>query len=136
MASTQPTALLERLIDDDYVHEQLVAGGAHLRDAYRRARHLPAEKAVHDPSVYDNLRSAVAASIAAVRRLVGKPEREPEPAPHRGRRPLLLLALVVSVAALYFARRADQAQPRAHSVGSDAAQPTPTPSPTTPPQTR
>jgi hypothetical protein len=134
MASTQPTAIIERLIDDDYVHEQLVAGGARLRDAYRRARHLPGHKAVQDPTIYDNLRGAVAAAIAAVRRLVGKPKSEPEPPPRRGRRPLLLLALVISVAALYFARRADQERPHARSVGADAAHHTPTPRPTTPPQ--
>jgi hypothetical protein len=116
MASTQPTAIIERLVDDDYVHEQLVAGGARLRDAYRRARHLPGHKAVQDPTVYDNLRGAVVAAIAAVRRALGKPKSEPEPPPRRGRRALLLLGLAVSVAALYFARRTDQSQPRVHTV--------------------
>jgi hypothetical protein len=134
MASPQPTVIIERLIDDDYVHDQLVAGGARLRDAYRRARHLPGHKAVQDPTIYDNLRGAVAAVIAAVRRLVGKPKSEPEPPPRRGRRPFLLLALVISGAALYFARRADQAQPHAQSVGADAAHRNPAPSPTTPPR--
>jgi hypothetical protein len=133
MASTQPTAIIERLIDDDYVHEQLVAGGARLRDAYRRARHLPGHKAVQDPTIYDNLRGAVAAAIAVVRRVVGKPKSKPEPPPRRGRRPLLLLALAVSLAAFYFARRADQAQPRAQTAGADAAL---TPSPTPPPESQ
>jgi hypothetical protein len=134
MASTQPTAIIERLIDDDYVHEQVVAGGARLRDAYRRARHLPTHKAVQDPTVYDNIRGAVAALIAAVRRAVGKPK--PEPPPRRGRRLLLLAALMVSAAVFYLARRADQAQPRVPTVDTDAARPSPTPGPgpTTPPE--
>jgi hypothetical protein len=118
MANTQPTAIIERLVDDDYVHEQLVAAGARVRDAYRRARHLPGHKAVQDPTIYDNLRSAMAAVIAVVRRALGKPKSEPEPPPRRrGRRLLLLLALVASAVAFYFARRADRARPRPQAVG-------------------
>src|SRR3954447_5743801 len=132
MASPQPTTSIERVLDDDYVHEQLTAGGARLRDAYRRARHLPAHNAVQDPTIYDHLRGAVAAIIAAVRRVAGKPKSEPEPPPRRARRPLVLLALAVSAAAFYFARRADQAQRHADTV--DAAQPAPPPSPS--PSTR
>ncbi|HWT24703.1 MAG TPA: hypothetical protein VN213_14455, partial [Solirubrobacteraceae bacterium] len=69
MASTEPSSIVERLLDDEYVHEQFAAGGARLRDAYRRARRLPGHKAVQDPTLYDHVRGAVAALTAAGRRL-------------------------------------------------------------------
>jgi hypothetical protein len=105
---TSTTAIVERLIDDDYVHEQLVAGGARLRDAYRRARRLPGPEAVQDPKLYDQVRGAAGAIVEAVRRAVGKPP--PKPPPRRGRAPLVLLGVAVSAAAFAFARRADQTQ--------------------------
>lgn len=123
MASTQPTAVLERLIDDDYLHEQLVAAGARLRDAYRRARHLPAEKAVHDPTLYDHVRGAAAAGTEAVRRAVGRPK--PQPPRRRGRRLLFLLGMAVTAAAFYVARRADEAQRGADTAFPDAPPPAP-----------
>jgi hypothetical protein len=48
MASTQATVVLTRLLDDDYIHEQMMDAGAGVRDAYRRARRLPPEKAIAD----------------------------------------------------------------------------------------
>jgi len=118
MASDQATAILERLIDDEYVHEQLVAGGARMRDAYRRARRLPGHKAVQDPTLYDHVRGAVAAVTEAARRVAGKPK--PKPPPRRGRRLLVLVGLAVSAAAFYFARQADQARPRPQPVDTAA----------------
>jgi len=58
MANNDASAVLERLLDDEYIHEQLAAAGAGLRDAYRRARRLPPRKAVQDKTVYDRVRQA------------------------------------------------------------------------------
>jgi hypothetical protein len=124
MASAQATTILERLIDDDAVHEQLVAGGARIRDAYRRARRLPAHKAVQDPTLYDQLRGAAGALTEAARRLAGKPKPKPEP-PRRARRLATLIGVAVTAGAFYFARRADQAASRQDAgSGAGAAPPT------------
>jgi hypothetical protein len=108
MASDQATAILERLIDDEYVHEQLVAGGARMRDAYRRARRLPGHKAVQDPTLYDHVRGAVAAVTEAARRVAGKPKSGPKR--RWGRLPVLLIALAVA-ALVREMHRAQQSSP-------------------------
>ncbi len=97
------------------MHEQLVAGGARLRDAYRRARRLPAQQAVQDRRLYDHVRAA------------GKPP--PTPPHRRGRRLLLLLGMAVSAVAFYFARQADTARPRGQTADTDAPHPASTVTP-------
>jgi hypothetical protein len=85
-------AVLERLIDDDYLQEQLGAGASRLRAAYLRARSVRAEQAVQDKRVYDHLRGAAGALTAAGRRAAGKPPPEPK---RRSRLPVLLVFAAV-----------------------------------------
>ena len=86
-------AVLERLAEDEYLHEQLGAGVDRLRAAYRRAQRLQAHEAVQDKKLYDQVRGAAAGLYEAGRRALGKPRPEPEP---RWRRlPVLVVALGV-----------------------------------------
>jgi hypothetical protein len=78
--------VLERLLDDDVVHEQLGDAARRLRDAVVRARGLPAGKAVQDKKIYDGVREAVGGVAAALRRV------EEPPKTHRLRTLLLALA--------------------------------------------
>jgi hypothetical protein len=66
MADTRPTAVLERLIDDDYVQEQLRTGVARLRAAYRRAQAVRAHEAVQDKKLYDHIRTQRPRSLRPV----------------------------------------------------------------------
>jgi len=91
MASNKPSAVLERLIDDDYLHEQVATGASRLRRAYVRSRRLPKRQAIQDERLYDHVRVAAGALTEATRRAIGKPEPKPEPK-RRGRRLLLLAA--------------------------------------------
>jgi hypothetical protein len=96
MADTRATAVLERLIDDDYVQEQLGTGVARLRAAYRRAQAVRAHEAVQDKKLYDHIRHAAAALTEAGRRAVGRPK----PQPRRRWRRLPVAAVAVAVTAL------------------------------------
>jgi hypothetical protein len=91
----QATAVLERLIEDDYIHEQLSTGADRLLAAYRRGRALRAHKAAQDKKLFDHVREASASFIEAARRLTGRPE--PEPPPRRRRLPVLLIGVGVLV---------------------------------------
>jgi hypothetical protein len=102
MASSRPIAILERVLDDDYVHEQLGKAAAGLRDTYLRARHLPPEVAVQDKTVYDHVRTAATGMTRAVKRVAGKPPPEP---PRRRRGPLLLVMALAGAAVLFAAKR-------------------------------
>jgi hypothetical protein len=125
MANTQATAVIERLLDDDYVHEQMAAAGAGLRDAYRRARRLPPHKAVQDKTVYDRVRQAASGLTKAARRLLGKPKPKP-PRRHRG---LLMLVVLAAGAVVIFATKSSQAQETSESAAAGTAQPAPMQSP-------
>jgi hypothetical protein len=89
MARDRATAVIERLIEDDYLHEQLAVGSQRLRAAYRRGRALPRREAVQDKKLYDHVREAVGSLGEVVRRALGKPK--PEPPKRRGRRLAVLL---------------------------------------------
>src|SRR5215218_7562552 len=91
MASNKPSAVLERLIDDDYLHEQVATGASRLRRAYVRSRRVTKRQAIQDERLYDHVRVAAGALTEATRRAIGKPEPKPEPK-RRGRRLLLLAA--------------------------------------------
>ena len=84
MASSQATAIIERVLDDDYVHEQIAAAASGLRGVYGRAGHLRPEQAVQDKTTYDHLRATATGLTEAVRRVAGKPPPEP---PRRRRGP-------------------------------------------------
>ena len=107
MASTETTAVIERLLDDDYLHEQIAAAGAGMRDAYRRARRLPPQKAVQDKTIYDRLRQTATGLTEAARRAAGKPQPEP---PRRRRSPLLLVVLTAGAVVIWAAKRHSQMQ--------------------------
>jgi ferric-dicitrate binding protein FerR (iron transport regulator) len=105
MASTAPADVIRRLLDDDTIHEQISEAGAGLRDAYRRARHLPPAKAVQDKTVYDRLRQAAGGATEATRRALGKPAPKPK---RGGRRALALLILVATGAVVWWAANRDR----------------------------
>src|SRR4051812_22024857 len=111
------TALLERLIEDDYVQEQMTAGADRLLAAPPRGRAVraagggPGKKplrprppparpvlqagaeAAQDKKLFDHVRLAAGSFIEAARRLTGKPEPEP---PRRLRRlPVVLIGVGV-----------------------------------------
>jgi hypothetical protein len=116
MANTQTTAVIERLLEDDYVHEQLAAAGDGLRGAYRRARHLPARKAVQDKTLYDRVRQTATGVTEAARRAVGKPK----PKPPRRRRSLLLLIALAAGAVVIWAAKTRSAAQHCADVGGPA----------------
>jgi hypothetical protein len=103
MASTETTAVIRRLLEDDYIHEQLAEASAGVRGAYRRVRSLPPEKAVQDKALYDRLRRAATGVTQAGRRALGRPE----PKPKRGSRLLALTVLGATVAVVVWAARRD-----------------------------
>jgi hypothetical protein len=106
MASTAPADVIRRLLDDDTIHEHISEAGAGVRDAYRRARHLPPAKAVQDKTVYDRLRQAAGGATEATRRALGKPEPKPK---RGGRRGLALLVLVATGGVVWWATKREQA---------------------------
>jgi hypothetical protein len=87
--------MIERLLEDDYLHEQISAGSAQVRAAYQRARAMRAQEAAQDKKLYDHVRGAAAALTAAARRALGKPE--PEPPKRRRRLPVVLVGVSVLV---------------------------------------
>jgi hypothetical protein len=111
MASTSAPAVIERLIDDDYVHEQVGAAADRLRAAYRRSRALSRQEAVQDKRLYDHVREAIGALTAAVRRLAGQPE--PEPPKRRGRKLAIVVIGIGVVALVRSMHRRQQQQPAA-----------------------
>jgi hypothetical protein len=103
MAGTQATDVLERLLDDEYVQEQLANAGAGLRDLYRRARRLPPEEAVQDRTVYSRLRQTAGGVTNAARRVAGT--RKPEPQPRRRGRGVLMVVVIAAGAVVVWAAR-------------------------------
>jgi hypothetical protein len=123
MANTDPAAVIERLLDDDYIHEQMAVAGAGMRDAYRRVRRLPPQKAIQDKTVYERVRQAATGLSEATRRALGKPQPKP-PRRHRGLLVLIVLGTgaVVVWAAKSYSRTSEGSEP----PGAETAQPTPT----------
>ena len=107
VATNRATAVIDRLINDEYVHEQMAAGGARLRAAYQRTRSLPRREAVQDQKLYDHVRVAVGSLSEATRRAVGKPK--PEPPKRRGRRLAVLVIGLVVLAVVRDMHRRQQA---------------------------
>src|SRR3954466_2292802 len=99
MASTDTTAVIRRLLEDDYIHEQLADASAGVRGAYRRVRRLPPEKAVQDKQLYERLRAAGTGMTEAGRDALGKPEPETK----RGSKRLALMVLGATVAVVVWA---------------------------------
>jgi hypothetical protein len=78
---------LQRLVEDEYVQQQLRMAAARLREAYGRASRKRG-KAAEDKKLYDNLRDAVTSTRRAALALQ---RRQPEPK-RRGRK-LLVVAV-------------------------------------------
>jgi hypothetical protein len=113
MASTDATAVLRRLLEDDYIHEQLAEASAGARGAYRRVRRLPPEQAVADKKLYERLRQTATAVAEAGRHAFDKPEPEPK----RGSKLLALLVLGGTVAVVVWSARRD-AEARANAAAA------------------
>src|SRR3954454_7577900 len=103
MASTDTTAVIRRLLEDDYIHEQLADASAGVRGAYRRARRLPPEKAVQDKQLYERLRSAATGITQAGRHALGQPQPEPK----RGKKVLAVIVPGATVALVVWAAKRD-----------------------------
>jgi hypothetical protein len=117
MASTAPADVIRRLLDDDTIHEHIAEAGAGVRDAYRRARHLPPAKAVQDETIYERLRQAAGGATAATRRALGKPEPKPK---RGGRRAVALLVLAGTGAVVAWAAKRDR-----HAIPATSSPPPP-----------
>ena len=120
MARTDTTTVIARLLDDDYIHQQMGTAGAGMRDAYRRVRHLPPQKAVQDKTVYEHLRQTATGLSEATRRALGKPK----PKPARRRRGLLALVLLTTGAVVMWAAKSHRQTPEGSErpdAGSAAA---------------
>ena len=122
MANTETTAVIERLLDDDYIHEQLSVAGTGVRDAYRRVRRLPPQKAIQDKTVYDRVRQTATGLSEATRRALGKPKPEP---PRRHRGVLVLIARATGAVVIWAAKKnGGQTAEASEPPGAGAGQPT------------
>jgi hypothetical protein len=92
---------LERLLEDDYVQEQIGEAAGRLRDAYRRAADRRAAEAVQDKKLYEQLRVAAASLVNAARGLRGKP-----PPKRRARRVLVPAVIAIALGAVIWGRSA------------------------------
>src|SRR4051795_3599450 len=101
MASPQPTPVVARLLDDDYIPEQIGAAGQGMRDAYRRVRRLPPEKAVQDKTLYNHIRQTPPGHSAPAPRAPSKPD----PKRANGRRGLVLLVLLATGAVVFWSAK-------------------------------
>jgi len=112
---------LERLLDDDYVLENLADAARRGRDVYARAAGRPARKAATDKRLQRSLRDGAASTREVILALQGKRRVR------RGRRGLRALALIAAggaAAAVVASRRRDdsnfQTAQRPPSPAADA----------------
>jgi hypothetical protein len=85
----------QRLLEDEYVQEQLRGAAAGLRDAYDRAARQRAQ-ATEDKKLYGSLRHAA----TSIRNAAGALKRAPEPPPKHRARNMLIVALAVGATVL------------------------------------
>lgn len=81
---------LERLLDDDAVHQSLGEAVSRTRAGYRRASKRRASEAVADKRLYEQVRTAVASLRDAVAAVQG----QPKPKPRRRVRRLVLIGIL------------------------------------------
>lgn len=126
-APRSPLPYLERLLEDEYVQQQLREAAMGLRNAYARAARKGAE-ATDDRKLYRSLRRATTSV-----RNAGLALRQPEPPPKRRVRKLLIFAVAAGGAAM-LARLGREPQrpsappdisvaPEAHAGAQGAVQP-------------
>jgi hypothetical protein len=82
---------LQRLVEDDYVHEQITEAISRLHKAYRRAERKKAADAAEDKKLYGHVRAAA----GSIRRAAMAVQRKP-PKPRRRVRKLLAGAVVAA----------------------------------------
>jgi hypothetical protein len=102
---------MERLLQDERVHEHVADAASRLRKAYRRAARQRGYQAVEDKKLYDHVRHAAGSLRAAALAVRRKPEPQPK---RRGRK--LLLAGALALGAAVLVKRAS-----GHSEGRDYA---------------
>jgi hypothetical protein len=111
---------VNRLLNEDRVHDELVEAGGHLGQVYRRLSRRKA-KAVEDKGLYIHLRKGLVALRNAGRDLA-------EPPSHRGRNALVLvLVLVAGGAAAALANKGVREKLPGAISGSEAPHPEPSP---------
>lgn len=97
------TPYVQRLLEDEYIQDQLGQGLAGLRRSRRRVKGRPAQAALQDRRLRSQLQDAAGSLTAALRAL-----NEPEPAePHRVRGTLLLAAAMGAGAYTWQRRSSD-----------------------------
>ena len=84
------TPYASRLLEDDYLHEQLADALSSMRKGAKRAKRTGAKRAVSDPGVLHHLNASLTAAIEVIR-VLQQPER-------RKRRPARAIALMLVVA--------------------------------------
>ena len=109
---------VNRLLNEDRVHDELVEAGDHLGQVYRRLSRRKA-KAVEDKGLYIHLRKGLVALRNAGRDVA-------EPPSHRGRNALVLV-LVVGGAAAALANTGVREKLTGAISGREAPQPEPSP---------
>jgi anti-sigma factor RsiW len=90
---------LQRLVEDDYLHEQITEAVSRLNKAYRRAERKKGAKAAEDKKLYAHVREAA----ASIRRAAMALQRKPPPKRRRGRK--LVVGAVVGAGAVVAARK-------------------------------
>jgi len=123
---------LERLVEDEYVQDQLRNGASALLHAYQRAVRQPTQ-APQDKKLYGNLRRAATSIRNATMALRHAPEPPPK---HRGRNLLIIgLSIGATVALGKWAQKQRDADPSStptsSGAGADVASASVQPEPTT-----
>jgi hypothetical protein len=90
MTNIQTTVVIQRLLDDDYIHERITEACAGVRDAYRRARRLPPEK--RSPARPSTIAFARPQPASPTRRAV----RSPSPSPSNSAVPRLVVVILLA----------------------------------------
>jgi predicted Zn-ribbon and HTH transcriptional regulator len=90
---------LQRLVEDDYVHEQITEAVSRLHKAYRRADRKKGAKAAEDKELYEHVRAAA----GSLRRAGTALQRKPPKPKHRGRK--LLVAGAVAAGGAVVVRK-------------------------------
>src|SRR5215467_11866921 len=93
------TVYLQRLVEDDYVHEQITEAVSRLHKAYGRAQRKKAADAAEDKKLYGHVRAAA----GSIRRAVLAVQRKPPKPRRRGRK--LLVGAVVGAGVVVAARK-------------------------------
>jgi hypothetical protein len=119
--ATSALPYLQRLLEDDYVQEQLLDAAAGLRTAYGRAAYKRAQ-AAEDKKLYSSLRRAA----TSIRNAAIALRQAPEPPPkHRGRN---ILIIAFAVGATIAMTKWAQQRPEAAWSETPAAPASPPPS--------